>query len=144
MRYGWHDNPEMWQSAAQAIRGLNWSRHPLHMGYSNSIPVASGIYVMTLTAAHLLDTAVIWEKLQAPMYIGKSDNLQVRFKQHLRGQAGTKDLIYNFPRLTFWYTKVNEPEMSRVEAVLITVFGPSVNQIQPISLRAKILPPVPA
>ena len=143
MHYGWQDNPAMWQSAAEAIRNLKWSHCPLLVGYRHSIPSASGIYVMTLTAAHVLETAPIWEHVQAPMYIGKSGNLATRFTQHMSGLTGTKEFIHNFPRVTFWFTKVNDPEMSRVEAELIKVFGPPVNRKQP-TLRGRILDPVPA
>lgn len=143
MRYGWHENPVAWQSAAQAIRDLVWSKHPLLAGYKTLIPHAPGIYLMTLKAANILDTASILELLQAPMYIGKSKNLAVRFTQHMSGLTGTKEFIRNFPQVMFWFAKVNDPEMSRIEAELITVFGPPVNRVQPVLLRGRILSPVP-
>ena len=77
-----------------------------------------------------------WNKIVGPMYIGLAANLQQRFSQHAsKTQKNTKELITNFAPIEFWWTECDSDRYRQLEAMLIELFGPPFNSIQPFSGR---------
>ncbi len=74
-----------------------------------------------------------WSKIVGPMYIGQATNLKQRFSQHAaKTQTNTKELITNFTPIDFWFAECDKGRYQQLEAMLIELFGPTFNSIQPL------------
>jgi len=80
--------------------------------------------------------------MRAPVYIGKSENLHRRFKEHVYERSHVGNYVRELPRLRYYYCIVDKKELSEVEGQLIHIFGPRVNRNQPVVLRATIGTPI--
>lgn len=142
MRYGWTCDYELWMIARCAVADRRWFSLPYVPGYEHNVPEQSGVYMITLLASELLGQEDFWKRIQAPIYIGQSENLRRRFKEHVLNKSTVGSYLRDLPRLQYCYCKVELNHLDDVESQLIQVFGPRINRVQPAILRATFKPPV--
>jgi excinuclease UvrABC nuclease subunit len=78
-------------------------------------------------------------KLQNPMYIGKSMNLNRRFKDHVRRNENIRELRNCFKdNLEFCFIKItgeiDTDSLGLLEQNMIDCFGPQFNEINSVSV----------
>ena len=136
MEKGWNREQQKWQQFLGEIRSLTWRMTPLSQNRNAIVPSNTGVYVMMVrisSIANLDEDKAPWNKIYGPLYIGKAGNLRQRFTQHASGsQDNTRVLVKTFPNLDFWWVECGIDEYEKVEAILIKLFGPSFNSIQPL------------
>lgn len=139
MRYGWNQDQRKWKSLLGEITDLQWKQVPLKPTSNGVVPQSTGVYIMMISIAKIADLPKElspWNKIVGPMYIGLATNLQQRFSQHAsKTQKNTKELITNFAPIEFWWTECDSDRYRQLEAMLIELFGPPFNSIQPFSGR---------
>lgn len=142
MRYGWSCEYELWITARCAVAGRQWFSLPYTPGYEHAIPEQSGVYMITLLASELLGGEEFWKNMQAPIYVGQSENLRRRFKEHVLNRSTVGAYIRGLPKLRYCYCKVEIGQLNHVESQLVQIFGPRINRVQPAVLRATLKSPV--
>lgn len=142
MQYGWSCDLEQWASVRRALTGRAWFVSRYAAGYENSIPQRPGLYMIVLSASETVESAPPWDTMQAPVYIGKSENLRRRFIEHVYNRSHVGQYVNNLPKLKYLYCPADKKELSQVESHLVQVFGPRVNRVQPTVFRATLGPPV--
>lgn len=142
MRYGWTYDHVDWLVARTAICELQWKSISFVAQYAVPIPTAPGVYMFLLRTSNLLFETQPWREMQAPMYIGQTNNLRRRFKEHVENRSLVHKHLEKFPHVKFCYALAEQERLNEIESALVKVFGPSINQIQPPTLRAKLLDPI--
>lgn len=142
MQYGWTYDLEHWSRVRHALNARQWFVSPYAAGYENVIPAQPGLYMIVLSASETVESMYPWDSMQAPIYIGKSENLKRRFVEHVYNRSNVGQYVQNLPRLKYFYCLANKDELSEVESHLIQAFGPRVNRVQPTVFRATIGSPV--
>lgn len=139
MRHGWNPDQRKWKDLLGEITDLQWKHVPLKKTSFGAVPPTVGVYIMMISIAKIAglpQDLTPWNKVVGPMYIGLATNLQQRFSQHAnKTQKNTKELITNFAPIDFWWTECGLDRYQSLEAMLIELFGPPFNSVQPFSGR---------
>ena len=105
---------------------------------SAAVPADLGTY-MIVALPPLADSEL--RQLRSPLYVGRSNDLRRRMRQHLNGRLRKRLLA--FSRLAFVYASAPTPVAAKVrEQALISAFGPPLNRIA--AGRLILRKPVPA
>jgi len=142
MRYGWSCEYDLWVTARSAVEDRAWFSLPYVIGYEHTVPERSGVYMITLLAAEMLGGEGFWKRMQGPIYIGQSENLRRRFKEHVLNRSTVGAYLKNLPKLQYCYCNVEKDQLDDVESQLVQVFGPRINRVQPAVLRASLKSPI--
>ena len=113
----------------------SWKSTYLESGYERRVPEEVGIYMLCANPKGSLGRRGIFNVL----YVGKSDNLRRRFREHQTGSgssAEVKRCKLAYHRIEFLFTLVPESSigdsggwMSDAEQALIDAFGPPANRV---------------
>lgn len=138
MRHGWSLSPRSWAAMREAFENRPWKQVPFRIHSRALVPNACGVYV--LAAGSGVRHAGVLARLYGALYVGQSVDLRARFLQHLaRPQPELERAVRSFA-LDFWFTPSDEPDLLRLEALLIECLGPSANRLS--GIRAAIGEPV--
>lgn len=138
IRYGWSLDADDWRAAGRALTGTNWSGTYLEEMYRSGVPEQAGIYM--LCSSHKpIEGLQSAKPIFNVLYVGKSDNLRRRFREHQTGSgssAEVKRCKLAYHRIEFLFTLVPESSigdsggwMSDAEQALIDAFGPPANRV---------------
>ena len=136
MKYGWSTTLSEWERLRTALGNCD-RRFPLEESWAGQIASTAGVYCIIGMPPHNLTG-----DLRTVLYAGQSKDLRARFRAHLRGQRGIREIKRVFVRLEFIYWEVVPARLGSSEQMLITCFGPVGNR--QAAIRGVISEPVPA
>ena len=148
MRHGWSTDEDHWDELESFVLKykdlISWSHTQATLKLSHNIPDSPGVYSFNVYRDFSIDNEKnkypylfddldsSYNSLYSSIYIGMSDNLQRRFKEHLIenpkiinaintfAKSGRKSLIYSWTEFPKVLTREYEDK-------LIKVFGPTLN-----------------
>ena len=140
MKYGWSLEPEHWTILHELLSETNWRRVYLEREYKDEIPNKSGIYIICGRASSIGNMGSAISSLNNAIYVGQSNNLKNRFQDHVVGYGLVIQAKITFRRLEYWWSEVNNEELSKFEQALVNALGPSANVVNVI--KAKVGQPI--
>jgi len=153
---GWSLQVDLWQQINATLQGTDWRSTWLDGLFQDSVPGVPGIYLIHTGQPALSDTYHLPKDISGILYVGRSNNLRNRFKQHAMLHPDNRQLEAFgtiFGRLRFAFTPVPttvsvSPSdwISAAEYILISVLDPPANRSVPTAskLAGKIGQAVPA
>ena len=149
MRYGWSIDPKTWQSLPEELAAPDmWRSVSFSSADANSVPTEAGIYALCSPPPNRMRSAQsspsdLFGILYTALYIGRTNNLRVRFQQHISQPServrSTRAVFGS--RMQFWFSRHAPTKLRNLEAHLIDCFGPSANKIRG-TITAKIQRPL--
>lgn len=140
MKYGWSLDISEWKALRVLLSEVVWHRAYLDPVHRERVSCNSGIYVICGITDGIVNIGIDKRGLKNAIYIGQSSNLQRRFSDHVRGYGNVVKAKEIFIRLEFLWTEIPQENLDTFEQALVSVFGPSANEINII--RAKIGQPI--
>ena len=140
MDYGWTLDAEVWRKLRESFLTNQWSRVYVEELYSNQVSQSSGLYII-VSALKLVVQNEPMNGFRNAIYVGQSRNLRTRFVQHVKGYGNVTKAKETFRRLEFWWTLMDQEQLSSHEQLLIYALGPSANKVNVIkatSIKAHI------
>jgi hypothetical protein len=138
VRKGFAIEVDEWREHGVWVKRQNlvWKRIEFLKNALVKVPTKGGVYAICLTSRRYISNKSPWDCWSMPMYIGRTGNLRNRFSNHVKGDyPATRELALRFSGLDFWYSIVEDAELQgRLEASLISLFGPPANRVQPAFL----------
>ena len=107
-----------------------WQKIPALDAFKSKLPEYSGVYVF-MTADRVANIPFNLKTY----YVGKTNNLKLRFGQHLDPwKSHNKDLFSMLnskkkQKFEFWYSKISEDQIDALEKKLIKTLKPKYNII---------------
>ena len=126
---GWSLRRQDWQTLDKILDGRVTSKVHFAKMSLPLIPESSGIYVICLRPVK--NGAGFLGHLYNSLYVGQSNNLRKRCKEHLSGGTAVEDLKNTFPLLDFWYVVCESDDMNFLEKKIYDVLSPVSNRISP-------------
>ena len=146
MHYGWSLSNEDWDRASDLLRRASWRKTKLNKQVANTPPAKPGIYAMCTRIPQRMDSeSEFINDIYNVIYVGSSDNLERRFKEHAAGSR--PDVIKAqeiFGQLDFLYLEMsgsNKHDYEAAEGLIGSIFGPAANNRLPI--KGKLGDPEP-
>ena len=144
MQKGWSFEYSNWSSLPDILINKKWKTAKFTDGEAAIISKSEGVYMFVTNLPVKADN--ILNNLRAPIYIGLSNNLQRRFKEHLGMKGpGHPDLLRARScfknKLDFYYIETVDFELKDLEQKLFNCFGPvvnknnSINQDKPVKAK---------
>lgn len=125
----------------QILADSIWSRVYLERVYRDSVPRASGVYIICGRTEAIGNLGAAINSLNNAVYVGQSINLNTRFQDHVLGYGNVIKAKLTFRRLEYWWMEAPRMDLDRVEQALITALGPSANDKE-VSVKARIGDPI--
>ncbi len=117
--------------------GLTFTTFELRSEHAVVIPEASGIYIIcskpSTVSGHF--SGKLWATLYNAQYVGHSNNLRIRFREHLTGYGDVVKVKHLYQRVDFWYAEVAQDRLRVVEDYIYDVFRPAANKIKPVQAK---------
>lgn len=148
MRHGWSTEEEHWDDLENFVFEykdlISWSHTTATLKLSHNIPSSSGVYSFNIFRDFSIneeknkypylynDFDGTYNSLYSSIYIGISDNLQRRFKEHLIDNPKIIKAVNTFAKskrksLIYSWTEFPKALTREFEEKLIKVFGPTLN-----------------
>ena len=149
-RYGWSLQHSEWKQLSEALDGTHWHYTNLNIKFQASVPEVPGIYLLVSHQEFVSRVYGLPPELSNALYVGRSNNLNARFKQHASASNQNqfiRDSKVTFGMLRYAFTRIppmshlsDEQWLSNAERLLISVLGPSANTNIPtsVALRGKL------
>ena len=146
LNYGWQYNRDLWNDLSEDLtHSQSWRAVALSEHEAVAVPDrVSGIYCMcapppTIKPLNKHIKNNLFALLYTPLYIGKTDNLRRRFRDHCRqpSERVTAVRLCFGSRLMFWFHPLPSERISIEEARLIQCFGPIAN-LQEGTIKARL------
>ncbi|MCY4193454.1 MAG: hypothetical protein OXF04_04050 [bacterium] len=149
---GWSLSKDNWRKLTEVLANVEWGMTRLNKLYQGSVPRSAGIYLLITDSDNIAQQYKLPKGISTVLYVGRSDCLRDRFKQHAADSKNTtsqKNPLLNACSTTFGdlrYLFALVPEKAKgnsdnwlrlVENALITVFSPPVNRNVPRGLEIK-------
>lgn len=135
VRKGFAFEPQIWRDRGRWVKNLDlpWRRVSFIKSSALQVSNRGGVYAICLTSQRYVSDGAPWRHWATPMYIGRSTCLRTRFSSHVKGEYdATRELALSFRGLDFWFSIVEDLEIQqKLEANLISMFGPPMNRVQP-------------
>lgn len=106
-------------------RSAKWGMATYRRGLEAAVPAAPGVYsIARVSRHHGLLLAV------EHLYIGKSNNLQRRWREHAHPRESNPGLhgLHGLAELEFWWRRALAEEISQLEDGLIRDLRPQLNR----------------
>lgn len=142
-RYGWSLRQDEWRQLTEALEGSDWHYTNLNNKFHASVPSEPGIYLLISSKEYVSRIYGLPPELSSALYVGRSNNLKTRFKQHASDHTANRFIRESkntFGTLRYAYTKVPltrtvsvDDWLSNAERLLILVLGPPANSNIPTS-----------
>ncbi len=127
-----------WMQAETIMKDGSWKAVVFQEDSRFRVPSSSGIYI--IVGHPPSDSAAKrFLKLQTPLYIGYSENLRKRMRDHINGTTSVVRVSNMFHEMKFWWLGLptaDKNELLGSEQMLIDIFGPSANEIN--AIRASV------
>lgn len=157
---GWSLSKDDWQVLTDVLANVEWRKTWLNELYQDSVPPSAGIYLLVADEQNLTHKYRLPNGLSSVLYVGKSDCLRDRFKQHATDSQkldSQKNPLLSACRKAFGdlrYLFAVVPETAKsdqdnwlkvVENALTTVLSPPANRNVPQGpqVTARLGPPQP-
>ena len=150
LNYGWQYELTLWEQIPVDLRdSQSWRSVSFTELDAVSVPKEAGIYLFCTSPVgrkfpDFLLKSDLFSNLLSPIYIGKTNNLHQRFRQHCRNPSEplkAARLCFSSSML-FWFHCCRRERLDTVEPVLISCFGPTANRrAEPI--KATVGEPIP-
>ena len=130
IRYGWPLGSADWENLPPEVRGdAAWHSRTFGYATKDNIPTSPGVYMMCGRPPNGPDLADPFGRLMCILYVGKANNLNRRFREHLNTPSPKVRAARNTysTSLQFWFSMVPENRIDLVEGLLIECFGPPAN-----------------
>ena len=153
---GWSLQVDLWRQVKETLQGADWRSTWLDTLFQDSVPAVPGIYMIHTSQHALSHIYHLPKEISGVLYVGRSSNLQNRFKQHAIVHPDNRHLeAYGtiLGRLRFTCTPVPSTAsvppndwITAAEHLLISVLNPPANRSIPTGskLVGKIGKAVPA
>ena len=150
MQHGWSVDRATWDRLpAWLVTTDQWRSVGFSILDANSVPTAPGVYALCSSppgrnVAGGVSPYDLFSILYTALYIGRTNNLRVRFQQHCQNPSpdvGRTRQTFG-DSLEFWFCRISGGELATIEAYLIDCLGPSANQIRG-TIAATIQRPLP-
>ena len=143
---GWSLSKDDWQVLTEVLANVEWRKTWLNELYQDSVPPSAGIYLLVADEHHLAYRYRLPNGLSSVLYVGRSESLRDRFKQHATDSQkleSQRNPLLNACRRAFGdlrYMFAVVPETAKadqdnwlkvVENALTTVFSPPANRNVP-------------
>jgi len=143
---GWSLSRDDWRKLTEVLVNVKWRMTWLNERYQDSVPRSAGIYLLITNDGTIAQQYGLPKGISNVLYVGRSDCLRDRFKQHTADSQRTtaqRNPLLNACKTTFGdlrylfalvpdNAKDNVDEWLRqVENTLTTVFSPPVNSNVP-------------
>lgn len=142
-RYGWSLQHAEWKQLIDVLNGTYWRYTNLNIKFQASVPKAPGVYLLVSEQEYISTVYGLPQGLSNALYVGRSNNLHARFKQHasdnnqnrfIRDSKATFGMLrYAFTRVPSTSTLTLDEWLSNAERLLILVLGPPANTNVPTS-----------
>ena len=140
MRYGWSLDRKEWRNLRDHIRQTHWTELSFIRPSVDVAPPLPGAYL--IVARPPLTGHRVLERFSTPLYVGHTQDLRRRMREHLKRRAHLS-LTFGTGSLLFCYsTAPSVPVARQIEQSLISAFGPPDNSRE--SIRVVAGAPVPA
>lgn len=153
---GWSTQADDWATLRSNLKGADWKSTWLENLYQDSVLRSAGVYMICVSHHHVSLSYNLPPELSTVIYVGKSSNLQQRFRQHAAARPRNIliDKYHNlFRRLQFTYTLVAttldlsaDQWTAQAEHSLVVALDPPANRNIPTAkqLTGRIGQPQPA
>ena len=142
-RYGWSLQHSEWKQLSKVLNGTRWHYTNLNIKFQASVPEVPGIYLLVSDQGYASRVYGLPPGLSNALYVGRSNNLNARFKQHASNSNQNRfirDSKMTFGTLRYVFTRIPSTScvsvdqwLSNTERILISVLGPSANTNIPTS-----------
>lgn len=150
MRYGWQFDSHLWKQVSAELRNsISWQHTGLQEVEATIVPECSGIYMLCACPPPFRfslekPNGQLFAHLLTPIYVGRSENLRKRFRQHC--QSRKPEILQAIEcfgtSLQFWFHIHPAEYIEREESLLIDCFGPNANRIRGKKIVGQIGVPV--
>ena len=136
MNKGWSFNKNDWEKLPSQIRNSNWKKIKFTSSEVGLVKSRPGVYMFVASVPG--KSTNIFSKLMVPIYIGLSNNINRRLKEHLGIKGDGHQELLNASRcfgnkMDFYYTFFeDESNLKVIEQLLFNCFGPTVNKINSV------------
>ena len=107
--------------------GSKWRKIKYSIIFDRLVPRSSGVYaILKINRVYGIPTS------SSTVYVGKTKNLQRRFKEHLNRSSEENSALADLigeSAIEFWFQKTSENEMHNFEKTLIKETKPEANRI---------------
>lgn len=148
---GWSLDPKKWEIVRSQASTDKWKYCDLVMGNREVIPEQAGVYVICARASDNSEHKLL-NSLKNCLYVGQSDSLKRRFREHVNGYGNVKSAKSCFPKLEFWWVVLGSQEQTKeetkvllntYEGMLQAALGPAANKVAaPTAISLTLKPPV--
>lgn len=138
---GWSLRGDLWRQVDEILKDTDWRSTWLDSLFQDSVSQEAGIYMIHTGQPALSDIYHLPKNISGVLYVGRSNNLRNRFKQHAVSHPDNRHIQACgsiFGRLRFTFTPVSRtvsfsPEewLSAAENILISVLNPPANRSIP-------------
>ena len=136
-RRGWSLQQGEWKQLSEVLDGTRWQHTNLNITFQDSVPAVPGIYILVSDNKYVSTVYGLPPLLNCALYVGRSNNLNARFKQHaspnnqnrlIRNCKHTFGMLrYLFARIPATSELTVDQWLANVERLLILVLGPPAN-----------------
>ena len=136
MNKGWSFESSDWDKLPAMLLEQNWKQAKFIENEEMLVEDSAGVYMFVTSVPRKSNN--IFGELRVPIYIGLSNNLKRRFKEHLGIRGSGHDELLNARscfgnKLDFYFIKIEDTdELRNIEQSLFNCFGPIVNKINSI------------
>ena len=139
--HGWSLSPDDWKRLARLLARVEWRTTNLNRRNQDSVPPSAGIYLLITDEHHISIHYRLPHGLSNVIYVGRSNSLRKRFKQH--ASESPRNPLIRISRHTFgdllYAFAVVPPEakedmdgwLSAVESALVNTLSPPANRHVP-------------
>ena len=153
VKKGWTLEKSLWEKIPKNLRrdGKKWRSVLFNSLEASVVPPKPGIYLLCSSPpdrSRLLKISSrdLFGLLYTPIYIGRTENLQRRFKNHTKTPPPdikqARECFTN--NIYFWWTELDKSLIVDVERDFIDCLGPPANKKEGDTIQGKIQDPVPA
>ena len=138
---GWSLEVDLWRMVNALLEGSAWQSTWLDSVFQDSVPQVPGIYTISTAPQSLSQIYHLPKDITGVLYVGRSNNLRTRFRQHAITHPDNRHLEACrtiFGRLRFTFTPVSSTAsvppndwIAATEHVLIAVLNPPANRSIP-------------
>jgi hypothetical protein len=138
---GWSLQDDLWRQVDEILKGADWRSTWLDSLFQDSVPKEPGIYIIHTGQSALSAIYHLPDGISGVLYVGRSNNLRNRFKQHATINPDNRHIqacSSIFGRLRFTSTPISaaasitpDEWLSAAEHILISVLNPPANSSIP-------------
>ncbi len=141
MRKTWSVKNIHWESLPEEFLNGNWRKVSYVSSSSRLVTEKGGIYMYCVSIPNANNKLL--DQIRTPIYVGISNNLRRRFKNHLRKKEILEMAECYGNKLTFLFLKIDpyvkKDIQNTFEQPMIDCFGKVVNKIDSVKQEKRVI-----